>query len=96
MRTRDHHRMVTETSKATNFQARFFYNTFLYWLTNLLINNNFLYWQVFFRWVKVTKNTTNLEAHFFITVFILINKPITFPCGQFYPWEDFVQTNLFA
>ena len=41
MRTRGHHRMVTETSKATNFQACFFYNTFLYWLANLLINNNF-------------------------------------------------------
>ena len=42
MRTRGHHRMVTETSKATNFQARFFYNMFLYWLANPLINNNFL------------------------------------------------------
>ena len=41
MRTRGHHRMVTETSKATNFQAHFFYNTFIYWLTNPLINNNF-------------------------------------------------------
>ena len=71
MHTRGRHRMVTETSKATNFQARFFYNTFLYWLANLLINNNFLYWQVFFRWVKVTKNTTNLEAHFFITHFYI-------------------------
>ena len=35
MRTRDHHRMATETSKTTNFQARFFYKTFLYWLANL-------------------------------------------------------------
>ena len=38
IRTRGHHRMVAETSKITNFQARFFYNTFLYWLANLLID----------------------------------------------------------
>ena len=35
------HRMVTETSKTTNFQAHFFYNTFLYWLANLLIDKAF-------------------------------------------------------
>ena len=46
--TRDHHRMVTETSKTTNFRANFFfYNTFLYWLANLLIDITFWYWQGF-------------------------------------------------
>ena len=45
--TRGHHRMATETSKTTNFQAHFFYNTFLYWLANLLIDVTFLYWQGF-------------------------------------------------
>ena len=59
MRTRDHHWMATETSKTTNFQARFFYKTFLYWLANLLIDVTFLYWQVFFRRVKETNETTN-------------------------------------
>ena len=29
MRTRGHYTMVTETSKTTNFRARFFYNMFL-------------------------------------------------------------------
>ena len=37
MRTRGYHIMVPETSQITNFQARFFYNTFLYSLTNLPI-----------------------------------------------------------
>ena len=44
--TRGCHRMVTETSKTANFLACFFYNMFLYWLANLLIDT-FLYWQVF-------------------------------------------------
>ena len=35
MLTRGRHRMVTKTSKTTNFRARFFYNTFLCWLANL-------------------------------------------------------------
>ena len=35
MRTRDRHTTVTETSQTINFRARFFYNTFLYWVTNL-------------------------------------------------------------
>ena len=38
MRTRSRDTMVTEISKTTNFRAHFFYNTFLYWLANLLIN----------------------------------------------------------
>ena len=38
---------VTETSKTTNLQACFFYNTFLYWLTSLLIIITFLYQQDF-------------------------------------------------
>ena len=45
--TCDHHRMVTEISKTANFQACFFYNLIIYWLTNLLIHITFLYWQVF-------------------------------------------------
>ena len=69
MRTRGCHRMVTETTKITNFRACFFYNTFLYWLANLLIDITFLYWQVFFRWVKETNKITNLEDHFFYNSF---------------------------
>ena len=34
---------VAVTSKTTNFQARFFYSAFLYWLTSLLIVITFLY-----------------------------------------------------
>ena len=45
MHTRGHHRMATDTSKTTNFRARFFY-TVLYLLANLLINITFPYWQV--------------------------------------------------
>ena len=41
------HRMVTKTSKTANYRAHFFYNTFLYWLANLLIDITFLYWQIF-------------------------------------------------
>ena len=47
MRTCAHHRMVTETSKTTNFRAHLFYNMFLYWLANLPIDITFLYWQIF-------------------------------------------------
>ena len=65
MRTCGCHTTVTETSQTINFRARFFYNTFLYWLANLLINITFFYWQVIFRRVKETNKTTNLEARFF-------------------------------
>ena len=44
--------MVTETSKATNFRACFFYSRFLYWLAILFISITFFYWQVFIMWVK--------------------------------------------
>ena len=70
MHTCGHHRMTTETSKTTNFRARFFYNTFLYWLANLVIDITFLYWQVFFRRVKETNETTNFEACFFYNSFL--------------------------
>ena len=50
--------------------ARFFYNTSLYLLTSLFIDVTFLYWQVFFRQVRETNETTNLQARFFYnTVF---------------------------
>ena len=69
-RTHGRHTMVPETSQTTSFSAHFFYNTFLYLLTNLFINVTFLYWQVFFRWVKETNELTNLQARFFYnTVF---------------------------
>ena len=35
---RGRHRMVTETSKTTNFRACFFLTHFSYWLANLLID----------------------------------------------------------
>ena len=41
MHTCGHHMMVTETSRTTNLRACFFYNTFLYWLANLLIGITF-------------------------------------------------------
>ena len=43
MHTRTHgrHTMVPETSQTTRFSARFFYNTFLYLLTNLFIDVTF-------------------------------------------------------
>ena len=47
MCTRGRHTMVTETSKTINFRVHFYYNTFIYWLANLLINITFFYWQVF-------------------------------------------------
>ena len=64
MRTRTHgrHTMVPETSQTT---IRFFYNTFLYLITNLFIDVTFLYWQVFFRRVTEINETTNLQARFF-------------------------------
>ena len=42
MRTHGRHTMVPETSQTTSFSARFFYNTFLYLLTNLFINVTFI------------------------------------------------------
>ena len=41
MRTHGRHTMVPETSQTTSFSARFFYNTFLYLLTNLFIDVTF-------------------------------------------------------
>ena len=64
-RTYVYHTMVPEISQTTSFSARFFYNTFLYLLTNLFINVTFLYWQVFFRRVTETNPTTNIQARFF-------------------------------
>ena len=43
MQTHGTLKTVAETSKTTNFQARFFYIAFLSWLTNLLIIITFLY-----------------------------------------------------
>ena len=37
MQAHDTHTMVKEICRTTSFQTHFFYNTFLYWLTNLLI-----------------------------------------------------------
>ena len=61
MRTHDRHRMATETSKQPTFKPISFITHFIY----LLIDITFLYWQVFFRRVKETNETINLEAHFF-------------------------------
>ena len=67
MRTHTHgrHTMVPETTQTTSFSARFFYNTFLYLLTNLFIDATCLYRQVFLRWVTETNATNNLQARFF-------------------------------
>ena len=67
MCTRGHHRMVTETSKITYFRAHFFFIL----TTKPTHRYNFLYWQVFFRWVKETNETTNLETHFFYNLFFV-------------------------
>ena len=61
MHTRGCQTVVEDTSQTANFYARVFYNTFLYWLINLVITINFLYWQVVFRLVKeANEATTNL------------------------------------
>ena len=62
--THGRHTMVSEISQTTRFSARFFYNTFVF-INNLFIDVTFLYWQVFFRRVKETNKTTNLQACFF-------------------------------
>ena len=103
MRTRTHgrHTMVSETSKTTSFWPCFFYNTFLYLLTNLFIDITSLYWQVFFRRVKETNKTTNLQAHFFYNavLYCLTNLPIAIVYlywQVFYFLKYFPQTNVFA
>ena len=52
--------------------------TLLYLLTNLFIDVTFLYWQVFFRRVKETNETTNLQARFFYNAvfYLLTDLPI--------------------
>jgi len=40
-------RLVKEANETTNLRARFFYNTSLYWITNLFNTITFVYWQVF-------------------------------------------------
>ena len=64
MRTHGCHRIVTEISKTANFQARFFYNMFLYWLATYSLLASF------FKWVKETNKTTNLECRFFYNSFL--------------------------
>ena len=103
MRTCTHgrHTMVPETSQTTSFWPRFFYNTFLYLLTNLFIDVPFLYWQVFFRRVKETNKTTNLQAHFFCNavLYCLTDLPIAIVylyLQVFSFLEYFPQTNVFA
>ena len=78
MHTHDHHIMVSETSQITKFRARFFYNTFYYWLTNLPIGITFFYGPVFLRRVKRTNKTAILQARLFYNVFLysLTNLPI--------------------
>ena len=71
MRTRGRHIMVPETSQITNFRARFFYNTFLYWLTNLPIGITFFYGPVFFRRVKELTKQPSFKSVSFITRFYI-------------------------
>ena len=56
MRTRGRHIMVPEISQMTNFQARFFYNTFLSSLTNLPIVVTLFY----LIWWKISHKRTCL------------------------------------
>ena len=61
----------------------------------------FLYWQVFFRQVKETNKTTNLQARFFYNavLYCLTDLPIAI---VYLYWqvlsflEYFLQTNVFA
>ena len=70
MRSRVHHAMVP------SFRARFFYNIFLYSLTNYSsVAIAFFNWQVFFKRVKETNETTNP-----ISGVILINR-LTHHCN---------------
>ena len=81
--------------------SRFFYNTFLYLLTNLFIDVAFLYWQVFFRRVKETNKTTNLQARFFYNAVLYCLTDLPIDIVYLY-WqvlsflEYFPQTNVFA
>ena len=62
--------MVEETRQTTNFWVCFFYNMFLYWLINLFITITFLYWQIFFRQVKPTKQLSFDPISFITKQFI--------------------------
>ena len=79
MLTRGCHIMVPETNQITNFQARFFYNTFYVLLVNKsTYRYNIFYGPVFFRRVKRTNETTILQVRFFYNTFLysLTNSPI--------------------
>ena len=69
---------VTETSKTTNLQACFFYNTFLYWLTSLLIIITFLYQQDFQAGETKPTKQPNVKLISFIKQFYIDQ--------QGYPW----------
>ena len=57
--TRGCHAMVPQTSQTTSLCACFFYNMFLYFLTNLFIGVTFCIGTlVFFRQVKETNETS--------------------------------------
>ena len=93
--------VVTRWCQKPAKQPAFFYNTFLYLLTNLFIDVTFLYWQVFFRWVKETNKTTNLQARFFYNavLYCLTDLPIAivYLYWQVFSFlEYFPQTNVFA
>ena len=64
--THDHQTMVTETSKTTNFWARFLYiqHAFIFSINSLYWYSIFLLAR-FLQGVKETKEITALVAHFF-------------------------------
>ena len=75
--------------------------SFITFLTSLFIHVSFLYWQIFFRRVKETNETTNFQAHFFynVVLYCLTDLPITivyFYWQLFSFLEYFLQTNVFA
>ena len=65
MRTRGRHRMVTETSKTTNFDPVSFIKHVFILVSKPTHQYNFFVLASFFRRVKETNETTNLEVRFF-------------------------------
>ena len=66
---------------------------------NLFINVTFLYQQVYFKWVKETNKTTNLQPHFFYNVVLYCLRDLLIALVYLY-WkvfsflEYFPQTNV--
>ena len=75
------------------------YNMFIYWSANFLISISSFYWQVFFKQVKESNETTNPEGVSFI---IIINKlghfyiHVVFYVGKYFLFmKHFIEMQIF-